>query len=170
MNYSYFITSLENSAKKIKVLLEDVSGEQAKWKPNPEKWSILEVVNHLYDEEKGDFRKRLDLTLHSPDEEWPGIDPEGWVNSHEYQKKDFKKSVKNFINERTKSIEWLNTLYAPNWKQVYQHPIIGHLSAADLLAAWATHDYLHMRQLSDLQSRYLNVLAEPFSTRYASPG
>ncbi len=78
MDPNHFISSLENSAKKIKSLLEGVSEEQVKWKPQPEKWSILEVINHLYDEERDDFRKRLNLTLHTPDEDWPGIDPEGW--------------------------------------------------------------------------------------------
>jgi hypothetical protein len=170
MDFNYFISSLENSAKKIQNLLDGVSEEQSKWKPNPEKWSILEVVNHLYDEEKDDFRKRLNLTLHAPDKDWPGIDPEYWVKSHEYYKKDYSQSVKNFLDERNKSLEWIRTLPKPDWKQIHQHPTIGPLSAADLLAAWATHDYLHMRQLSDLRARYLNVLASPFSTKYASPG
>ena len=57
MDPNHFISSLENSAKKIKSLLEGVSEEQVKWKPQPEKWSILEVINHLYDEERDDFRK-----------------------------------------------------------------------------------------------------------------
>jgi hypothetical protein len=56
MDIKYFISSLENSAKKIKSLLEGVSEEQVKWKPQPEKWSILEVVNHLYDEERDDLQ------------------------------------------------------------------------------------------------------------------
>jgi len=170
MDYNYFISSLEDSAKKIEILLEGVLEEQSKWKPTPEKWSILEVINHLYDEEKDDFRKRLDLTLHTPYDNWPGIDPEAWVISHEYNKKDFQQSVKNFFDERKKSIEWLSTLSAPDWKQVHQHPSIGPLSAADLLAAWAAHDFLHLKQLSDLRARYLNVLARPHSTKYASPG
>jgi len=58
MDPNHFISSLENSAKKIKSLLEGVSEEQVKWKPQPEKWSILEVVNHLYDEERDDLQAR----------------------------------------------------------------------------------------------------------------
>jgi hypothetical protein len=169
MDYNFFINSLDQSAKKVSALLETVTVEQAKWKPLPEKWSILEVVNHLYDEEREDFRKRLDLTLHLPEKEWPGIDPEKWAIDRSYNAREYSQSLNNFLNERKKSLEWLRSLSAPNWEQVYHHPIIGDLSAADLLAAWAAHDYLHLRQLSDLQVRYLDVKASPHSIRYASP-
>jgi len=169
MDINYFISSLENSAKKIESLLNGVTQEQAKWKPHPEKWSILEVINHLYDEEKDDFRKRVDLTLHFQEMEWPGIDPVGWVQSHDYYNKEYKQSVENFLNERNNSLEWLKALQYPDWERVYQHPILGPLAAGDLLAAWATHDYLHIRQLSNLQAGYLNTRAKPFSTKYASP-
>lgn len=169
MNTKYFISSLENSAKKIQCLLDDISVEQAKWKPHPEKWSILEVINHLYDEEKEDFRKRIDLTLHFQDKDWPGIDPEGWVNAHSYYSKNYKQSVSNFIGERNKSLDWLRGLQNPEWERVYQHPILGPLAAGDLLAAWATHDYLHLRQIANIQAGYLNIQASPFSTKYASP-
>jgi hypothetical protein len=169
MDINYFISSLEDSVKKIESYLRGVSNEQAQWKPRPEKWSILEVVNHLYDEEQYDFRKRIDLILHTPDKDWPPIDPEGWVKDHEYYKKDYQLSVKNFILERNKSLEWLSTLSKPDWDQTYLHPIIGPLKAGDLLASWATHDFLHLRQLSDLRAQYLNILARPYSTKYASP-
>ena len=169
MDIDYFISSLKNSATKIESFLQGVSDEQAQWKPRPEKWSILEVVNHLYDEEKYDFRKRIDLTLHTPDKDWPLIDPEGWVQDHEYYKKDFQLSVKNFILERNRSLGWLGNLSKPDWDQIHQHPVIGPLKAGDLLASWATHDFLHLRQLYGLQAQYLNIIASPYSTKYASP-
>ena len=52
-------------------LTRGVSEEQSRWKPATDQWSILEVVNHLADEEVEDFRHRLDLTLHRPGEHWP---------------------------------------------------------------------------------------------------
>jgi len=169
MDIKIYIQSLKNSAKKIDVMLSEISTEQALWKPEPTKWSALEVINHLYDEECDDFRKRLDLTLHDPEQEWPGIDPEGWVSLHNYRQKNFQNSKKKFISERNKSIQWLQSLSSPQLEREYNHPIIGKLSAGDLLAAWAAHDYLHLRQLANLQVSYLDKMAKPFSIRYASP-
>ena len=62
-------------------LVSGLSLEQARWKPSLDKWSILEVVNHLYDEEREDFRQRLSLVLADPMQPWPPIDPRTWVTS-----------------------------------------------------------------------------------------
>jgi hypothetical protein len=169
MDFNHFVTSLKKSAEKIEAMSKGVSEDQARWKSEPEKWSILEVINHLYDEEREDFRKRLDLTLHHPKEQWPGIDPQSWVSLRNYNQKDYQDSLHNFLSERDKSLQWLKSLSSPNLNQNYTHPIIGTLTAGDLLAAWAAHDYLHIRQVANLQIKYLDTMARPFSIRYASP-
>lgn len=71
MNLEYFIERLSTNRHVISGLATTVSLEQARWKPSPAKWSILEVINHLYDEEREDFRQRLGLVLNNPEETWP---------------------------------------------------------------------------------------------------
>ncbi len=66
----------------IEKLTEGVTLEQSRWKPDPDRWSILEVINHLYDEEREDFRLHLDIMLNSPDQPWPSIDPMNWVTTN----------------------------------------------------------------------------------------
>ena len=73
------ITQLAQQASVILSLVEGVSQEQAAWKPSSQEWSILEVINHLADEEQEDFRTRFDLMLHQAQAEWPAIDPATWV-------------------------------------------------------------------------------------------
>jgi hypothetical protein len=169
MNVKHFISSLDISVLKIKTAVDGVTDKQSRWKPQPEKWSILEVINHLYDEERDDFRMRLDLILNHYGKEWPGNDPEGWVKDRQYNKRDLSESMINFFEERNKSIHWLNDLSQPDWNCTYEHPLFGALSAGDLLAAWAAHDYLHLKQLAGLHALYLDKLAHPFSIRYAGP-
>ncbi|MCB0058173.1 MAG: DinB family protein, partial [Caldilineaceae bacterium] len=62
---------MQRNAQRIAALVAGVPDEQARWKPDAESWSILEVVNHLLDEEREDFRVRIDYTLHRPGEKWP---------------------------------------------------------------------------------------------------
>jgi hypothetical protein len=169
MNLDYFIAGLARNRQVFDGLTNGMSLEQSRWKPSPEKWSILEVVNHLYDEEREDFRQRLDLILNTPDEQWPSIDPQGWVTSRAYNERDLESSRRSFFTERDKSLEWLAQLSDPEWNSSYAHPNGGIIKAGDLLAAWLAHDYLHIRQLARLHWQYVGIIASPYQAVYAGP-
>lgn len=79
MNYKKAIAHLRENSEIIRIMVQDVADETAHHKPDGTSWSILEVINHLYDEEREDFRERLDQILHRPDEPWSQIDPQSWV-------------------------------------------------------------------------------------------
>jgi hypothetical protein len=158
---------LTASAETIRTLVEIADVTQAAWRPAPDRWSILEVVNHLADEEAEDFRTRLDLLVSRPGERWPPIDPEGWVASRGYAARDLGKSLARFRDERSRSLTWLRTLQVPDWHRTHDHPAAGPITAGDLLASWVVHDLLHVRQLVRLHGAWVAARAEPHSTRYA---
>ncbi|MGW8252051.1 MAG: DinB family protein [Anaerolineales bacterium] len=166
MNLEDYQAQMVQHSAAIRSLVEGVSDEQARWKPDPESWSILEVINHLYDEERQDFRVRLDYILHRPGETWPPIDPQGWVTSREYYKRDLGESLLNFLAEREISLLWLDELGSPDWQTSSPAPW-GEITAGDMFAAWVAHDVLHLRQLVELHYAYLNQDAQPYSLQYA---
>jgi len=166
MNLESVCAQMERQALAIQALAQDVSDGQAHWKPGAEDWSILEVINHLYDEEIEDFRAHLDLILHRADEPWSRIDPQGWVTARGYNQRDLAPSLDNFLRARQASIAWLNGLSEPDWSIVYPMPW-GQLTAGDMLASWLAHDLLHLRQLVELHWAYTVRQVEPFSVRYA---
>jgi len=55
---------LAQGAETIGGLVAGVSPSEARVRPAPDAWSLLEVVCHLHDEEREDFRPRLDVVLH----------------------------------------------------------------------------------------------------------
>jgi hypothetical protein len=169
LDFDFISNTLKRNAELIQLLVDKISKMQAQWKPAEKRWSILEVINHLYDEEKDDFRKRIDLTLNKPGELWPAIDPETWAKQRKYNKRDLSQSLENFIRERNISIQWLQNIDKINWQSSYSHPKAGNLSVGDLLVSWLTHDLLHIRQLSNLHIDYLKKTAYPYSTDYALP-
>ncbi len=79
MEFQKLYQELTQSTEMIRALLAGISQEEAQVKPNADSWSILEVVCHLYDEEREDFREHLDFILHRQNEEWHTIDPQDWV-------------------------------------------------------------------------------------------
>jgi hypothetical protein len=149
-------------------LTQGLTTEQARWKPAPAKWSILEVVNHLYDEEREDFRQRLQLVLTDIALTWPPIAPQEWVTARAYSERELTLSVVNFLSEREKSLTWLRTLQSPKLESRHEREA-GSLSAGDLLASWLAHDFLHIRQLTRLHWQYLTANANPYQTDYAGP-
>jgi len=157
---------LARNAKIIRAMLDRVTDEQARWKPMPMEWSILEVINHLYDEEREDFRTRIDYTLHRPGEDPPGIDPVGWVTARGYNQRELTDSLQNFERERQQSVVWLEGLVTPNWEKKYKRPTF-EISAGSLLASWLAHDFLHLRQLTALHYAWIQRTSEPFSVEYA---
>lgn len=159
MNYLKIINSLEKNKPVFQSLLAETGKEMLTWKPTPEKWCLLEIVCHLYDEEREDFRARVKHTLENPAEELTPIDPAGWVLSRKYMEWHFEETVKKFLDEREKSVQWLNTLENPQWKNAYRHPKFGSMSAEMFLSNWLAHDYLHMRQIIKLKFDYLKEVS-----------
>ncbi len=160
---------LSANADAISALLQGVSSEQALWQPEPGQWCVLEVVNHLADEEADDFRQRLEMLLTHPGDTWPSIDPTGWPASRGYRDRRLDESLARFRKEREHSVVWLRGLTAPDLEATYPHPSIGAIRAGDLLTAWLAHDLIHVRQLTRLHYRWLAQAAAPFRPDYAGP-
>jgi hypothetical protein len=166
LDLNQIVDRMRANADAIAALASALSDAQARWKPSPEAWSLLEVVNHLYDEEREDFRIRIDYVLHRPGEQPPQIDPQSWVTARGYNQRDPRASLDAFLRERAASLQWLRGLAEPNWDAEYRAPW-GVLRAGDLLAAWNAHDHLHIRQLNELHYAYLAQQAAPYSVGYA---
>jgi hypothetical protein len=166
MDLASFSNQLANHVATMQTLTVGISPGQATWKPDPQSWSILEVINHLYDEERLDFRLRLDLILHQPDQPWPPINPAGWVSERIYNQRDLAESLANFLDERRKSLAWLQVLDEPDWDTSVTSPF-GTMRAGDMFAAWVAHDLLHLRQLVELHWAYNVQSAQPYLVNYA---
>jgi hypothetical protein len=165
MELTFALERLTANAETIAGLGRGVSEFQARWKPTPDTWSILEVICHLYDEEREDFRLRVDYLLHRPDDEFPAIDPAAWVTGRGYNQREVA-ALDDFLQERDASLRWLRSLAAPDWDQgrIFHGRT---LRATDMLAAWVAHDHLHIRQLNELHWQYIATLAEPGALDYA---
>jgi hypothetical protein len=124
------------------------------------------VVYHLYDEEREDFRVRLDFILNRPGETPPEINPQDWVISREYNQGLLSEVIDQFTRERHRSLHWL-TEKIPFDPQTSSVLPFGTLLAGDMFAAWVAHDLLHMRQLVELHYLHAENTLKPFSLSYA---
>ncbi len=143
----------------------------ARWKPSPEKWCLLEVVCHLYYEEREDFCSCIEKIFIRPGTTLSPINPEGWEQTRKYMSQDYLEMLKKFYSERENSLNWIkekiSTIPPTGWDCVGQHPEIGEISAYDFLASRLGHDYLHTKQILLIKFGYWNHISGK-SLDYAS--
>ncbi len=159
MNNTLIINQLENNKSLFHQLFHGLDETAYLWKPSQNKWCLLEVICHLYDEEQEDFRIRTKSTLETPNKKLPMFDPVAWVTARKYIEQDYGKKVDAFLFERQASIKWLRSLTQPQWDNAFQHPTLGSLSAQHFLTNWLAHDYLHIRQATKLKYGYLQAVS-----------
>lgn len=167
MDLEYCMAQMTHHAKLVTQLVTDASAEQTRWKPDENSWSMLEVVNHLLDEEREDFPVRLKHILDQADGLPPAIDPAGWVTERAYNQREMGTSLAQFLQERQGSLVWMKSLHDADWQTAIDIRPGRRLSAGDMLAAWVAHDLLHIRQLVELRYAYLKSQFSAYDVSYA---
>ena len=181
MDYPYLLSQFRAMPERLRALAAGLSPQQARYKPSadvaiaqqsPESnaqhlsWSVLEVLNHLVDEEIHDFRSHLDFILHQAGNQWEAIDPQGWVTERKYNERDLQATLDNFQRERAASIAWLDSLGDIDWETPYVSEF-GTMRAGDMFACWVAHDGLHLRQLAELHRALLEQAVGDYDVSYA---
>ena len=166
MQFEILYQELTLSTQMIRALVAGLTTDEARVKPDPASWSVLEVVCHLHDVECEDFRFHLDSILRRSTEEWPDINPGEWITGRGYNQRDLPDMLDKFLAEREQSLAWLRSLSAPDWSAEY-HDQGGSMSAGEMFASWVAHDNLHIRQLVALRRARVAHLTQPYDIRYA---
>ncbi len=155
VDLNYYIENLALNKTVFKAALAGMDPGLIKWREHHDKWNPLEVICHLYDEEREDFRARVQSVLENPDKDFIKIDPVAWVKDRRYLEQDFNLMLDKFLDERDQSVTWLKSLTNPPLTNAYIHPKVGPVTGDFLLANWLAHDYLHLRQITRIQYNHL---------------
>ena len=137
-------------------------------RPAPDEWAPVEIVCHLRDEEAEDFSARVRVVLAGGDRFVP-IEPERWAVERRYREADPDNALAAFRRLRTGSLALLEEARIEGL--TYSVATAGgfRLSGLDLVAAWVTHDRLHLRQLAGTLARLWADRWAPFRADYAGP-
>jgi len=159
------VRQLTVNAETIRVLVQEIPDEQAQWQPSPETWSVAQVMEHLYNEERIDFRQHLKEMLHDPPQPW------GAFHDEYIPMKSRHQALDAFLAERKASIAWLEALGSTDWDLTIQATFVDEtitLSAGDILVSWVDHDWAHLRQMIKLLHARLEKETAPYSTMYGA--
>ena len=167
MDAAALIRSMERFPGTLAALVEGVTDADAAWRPSDDGWSIAEIVTHLADEEVVDFGARLRRTLEEPAADWDPIDPEGLAARRRAEGVSLTDALARFAQARAESLGWLHEVGGVDWSTTHEHPKFGAMRAGDLLAAWAAHDILHLRQIAKRLFQLVSERSGTYETRYA---
>jgi hypothetical protein len=150
------------------LLLADLDRDGWRSRPAPREWAPVEIVCHLRDEETEDFGARVRAVLAGEARLAP-IDPERWAVERRYREADPAAALAAFRAARAASLAMLAAAPPGRLAGVATSPGDHALSGLDLLAAWVTHDRLHLRQLAGVLARGWAERWAPLRADYAGP-
>lgn len=155
MKTSLIIKKLANNQGVFQHLFTGLSKTEVLWRPYPTHWCLLEILCHLHDNEHEDFKVRVQSVLENPTTPFISIEPFLWVKERGYITQNFDEKLSAFLQKRSDSIKWLESLEQPSWDNTYHHETYGPLTARNLLVNWLAHDTLHIRQITRINYLYL---------------
>ena len=139
---------LEATPAILRGLMSEISDEDARWKPAPDRFSIAEVLAHLSHSEGHCYRARVDRFLA---EEMPELEPDdAQMHLELYKNGDPEEDFAHFEDQRETNIEFLRGLPAEAGSRKAMHLAAGEITLSQMLHEWALHDLGHVRQIAEL--------------------
>jgi hypothetical protein len=156
---------LEATPAILRGLMSEISEEDARWKPAPDRFSIAEVLAHLSHGEGHCYRARLDRFLA---EQTPEFEPDdAQMHLDLYRNADPEKEFGRFENQRETNVELLRGLPAAAGNRKARHREAGEITLSQMLHEWALHDLGHIRQVAELvRARKYLAGAGPLGKEY----
>lgn len=146
-------------------LTSELSNDDARWKPAPDRFSVAEVLAHLAHSEGQCYRLRVDRFLA---ETRPTLKPdEAGMYLDLYRDADPDDAFGRFEAKREENIRYLRGLPTEAGGRVALHEEAGEITLNHMLHEWALHDLGHIRQIAELvrARKYLDG-AGPLGTDY----
>jgi hypothetical protein len=140
------------TAGKLKKLIHRLTPKQLKWRPEPGKWSITEILAHLADAEiVASWRMRS--IIGASGTAIQAFDQDAWASVFQYGKQDAKQSLEVFRVLRENNLSMLKALPPESWDAFGMHSERGKETIAHVTRMFAGHDTNHVRQIEGIASQ-----------------
>jgi len=140
------------TAAKLKKAIRGLTPKQLKWKPDPGKWSIAEILAHLADVEiVVGWRMRSviganGVTTHP-------FDQDVWAAVFRYADRSVKQSIEVFRVLRENNLMMLKSLPREAWDNYGMHIERGKETVTHITRMLAGHDMNHLKQIEGIAAQ-----------------
>ena len=133
----------------LRTLLEDLPPD-LEARPNPEGWSVKDVVAHLHDAEGIAFTERIRRMLEEDIPAIESIDPPWRLEQGGYAARTLLDLLDDLARRRSTHVPWLESLTAEQLARTGAHDTAGTITPRDVVHQWAFHDLAHLRQIMEM--------------------
>jgi len=156
---------LEATPTVLRGLMTELTEEDVRWKPAPDRFSVGEVLSHLSHSEGHCYRARLDRFMSETNPEFEADDAQQHLDI--YKNMDPEDAFDHFEEQRETNVEFLRDLPIGSGTRTANHQEAGPITLAQMLNEWAMHDLGHIRQIAELvRARKYLAAAGPLGTSY----
>ncbi|MEO8368214.1 MAG: DinB family protein [Candidatus Solibacter sp.] len=131
---------------KLALLIAGKSEAALRHAPAPGKWSVVEVVAHLAEDELSSSWRYRQM-LENPGSALAGFDQDEWARRGQYAQWDLRDALEMFRLLRAANVRLLAGLKEDEWSLWGTHSERGRMTVAELAAHMNKHDARHMAQI-----------------------
>jgi hypothetical protein len=137
---------LGTAPRKVAALVKGVTRKKLAARPQPDKWSVIEILAHLADVElvQGFRIRRI---LESKGTPIQGFDQEVWARYSDYAKHDPALSLEAYRVTRERTLRLLKSIPRDMWENYGMHSERGKETVTRVTEMMAGHDINHLEQI-----------------------
>ena len=153
---NYLFSALEAAPALFDHLLRGLTEEEADRRPDPDRFTIREVMAHLADWEPV-FLERLTRMRTEDHPTLPGYDEGQWAVDHGYAQTNWREQAGLFAARRRDLAAFLRICASQEWGRTADRPEIGVLTVEALALLIPLHDTYHLSQIAQWRGLALHA-------------
>lgn len=133
----------------IATLISGVPAQQLKTRPAPERWSVVEIIAHMAEDELSSSWRYRQMIEHNG-APLLGFDQDLWAKLGDYQSWQPQEALAMYRLLREANLRLLEKLTPEQWESAGVHAERGPLTVRQLARHMAAHDINHIKQIERL--------------------
>jgi hypothetical protein len=118
-------------------------------RPAPKKWSVVEIIAHLAEDELSSSWRYRQMIEHNG-LRLLGFDQDEWARLGDYRSWNVRDALEMFRLLREANLRMLNMLSPDEWERAGEHAERGRFTVRELASHMAAHDINHIQQIERL--------------------
>jgi hypothetical protein len=147
MEIKALIQKYADGYRHLKEHMDSVPDEVVHFKPNPDAWSVCEIMVHLADSEVNAYVRGRKI-IAEPGSRLEEYDQMRWSESLFYQEMDHRQALELFGMLRHTMVAMLQKLDEEVWHQYAIHPESGKITLLDWIQLYIDHVENHIHQMN----------------------